>query len=569
MAFPSLFQTLPMLIVEMIVEYLEGSPRNLERWRVAALGSICNNCEIDYNGGPHDYDIRYPALPTTFTYPQYCKESLVKLVIVFGPDWGDICSGKFNSTLVQLNRKCPVFLSATSLVVFIACDDFTSKNSHDTCTTGSALKGRANGVIGFVSSLRDVIPTVTGIHVRFSASSLASEKSRMLCNDLASELCRKGVTRMFVETSGLHNVTKLTSITQGVGIICTPLSQLAYLNAPTLKDLNISLTEESNWRTLIYGGTKTLTVYSSLTKLVIGAARVPYGIPWSAIDDAVPFPVLINLELGDEYPFTDDLLFRGNGGTLQQLRLLFCVIARNALGRFNVLGRCDVTRMSSIFLEVATKLKLEFMEYMSSTLALGAIESVPSTAAVRSLDLRDLRFGILHIAKITSALPSLVSLTCKIHGSASEVEELSATELLSTLRLKHYLLRSSFRHLRVLVNGNDNNDWEDVDSEDGYDYDQFGREHVVYEDKHSDYGDPFGDSEDENESRNKDKSGNGITANDTAVVAVQIAVLCPNTVHIELPKKMRGEFSHKITRVASTPEFKPYADPLLCLVYPD
>ncbi|KAJ2062814.1 hypothetical protein GGI17_002202 [Coemansia sp. S146] len=98
-------QTLPMLIVEKVVGYLEERPRNLfdtdididlveynmakasrqllwvsERWRVAALSIICDNCEINFDNTPKGFSVRYPALPPNFSLPQYNMEKLVKRV---------------------------------------------------------------------------------------------------------------------------------------------------------------------------------------------------------------------------------------------------------------------------------------------------------------------------------------------------------------------------------------------------------------------------------------------------------------------------------------------------------
>ncbi|KAJ2489210.1 hypothetical protein IWW37_004191 [Coemansia sp. RSA 2050] len=89
------FQTLPMLIVEKVVEYLEGRARNSfdtkfdisiskynrekvvhqllwvsERWRVAALSVLCDNCVIHFNNSSKGFDVKYPALPGDFSFPQ-------------------------------------------------------------------------------------------------------------------------------------------------------------------------------------------------------------------------------------------------------------------------------------------------------------------------------------------------------------------------------------------------------------------------------------------------------------------------------------------------------------------
>ncbi|KAJ2423031.1 hypothetical protein GGF41_003286 [Coemansia sp. RSA 2531] len=79
------FQTLPILIVYKIVEYLEGRPKYFlgldidkhnklktalvplllvsERWRIAALESICDNCALDFDDSYDDIKILHLKEP--------------------------------------------------------------------------------------------------------------------------------------------------------------------------------------------------------------------------------------------------------------------------------------------------------------------------------------------------------------------------------------------------------------------------------------------------------------------------------------------------------------------------
>ncbi|KAJ2057866.1 hypothetical protein GGI17_005404 [Coemansia sp. S146] len=144
----SIFQSLPMLIVEKVIEYLEGRPRNSsdsdsiidmdeynmakvcslllwvsECWRVAALSVICDNCEVCFESLPKGFSVRYPALPPNFAFPQYCMEKLVKRVVVHAPSWSDIGSEKFGSAPSQPEFAFPVFPSAATLMVCMDEED--------------------------------------------------------------------------------------------------------------------------------------------------------------------------------------------------------------------------------------------------------------------------------------------------------------------------------------------------------------------------------------------------------------------------------------------------------------
>ncbi|KAJ2872617.1 hypothetical protein GGH93_003870 [Coemansia aciculifera] len=114
MAPPSLFQTLPMMVMEKIIEFLLEYPRNYfdddvkmhgrekkvalfpllsvsEFWREAALASICDNCKLDYNGALKAVEVKYYAWPADFSYSRFRRHSLVKRVVLTAPHWADMC----------------------------------------------------------------------------------------------------------------------------------------------------------------------------------------------------------------------------------------------------------------------------------------------------------------------------------------------------------------------------------------------------------------------------------------------------------------------------------------------
>ncbi|KAJ2819450.1 hypothetical protein FBU31_005532 [Coemansia sp. 'formosensis'] len=100
MTFPSLFQTLPSLVIEMVIEYLLEHPRNsfdvnIEKhnakkavltpllrfrgpWREAALVSICDNCKITIDCNSLGFSVEFPAWPADYSYVGFCKNNLVK-----------------------------------------------------------------------------------------------------------------------------------------------------------------------------------------------------------------------------------------------------------------------------------------------------------------------------------------------------------------------------------------------------------------------------------------------------------------------------------------------------------
>ncbi|KAJ2750497.1 hypothetical protein GGI19_005075 [Coemansia pectinata] len=149
------------------------------------------------------------------------------------------------------------------------------------------------------------------------------------------------------------------------------------------------------------------------------------------------------LAISSVYPLDDDTLFRGNGRTLRNLRLPFDAIARNTLGRFDVLEHSDITQVSSIhivqtpdtyeptssedfvgdqihrMLETSPILKL----YCGTSTGnmFNILCNAPSTAILQHLTLFDQFCSISDIISIVSALLSLVGLTTEIRGSTTRI----------------------------------------------------------------------------------------------------------------------------------------------------
>ncbi|KAJ2095850.1 hypothetical protein GGI16_005064, partial [Coemansia sp. S142-1] len=562
----SLFQTLPMSIVDKIVEYLEGSSKNLcdsnldkhnkrkkvlrpllhvsEYWRAAALGSLCDNCEICLDDSPEGYIVRYHALPVGFPFPQYRGEILAKLVVVCVPSMIDIFGRKFSTDPSLLTPDFPIFPSATKLIVYQMEDE--PRTIHNIFPVRNPEPvNRSKVIVDFASALLRLTPVATDVVLSFfflGSSKRKDRKNRGLCNIFVSELCRGTISSIHVESRTgpplpsfkLNGITQLTRITQGSSMVCTPFAQLAYNNARTLQELSTRLEGETEFRTLIYGSKATQAVYCSLSSLSIQIAGMPYGTSWAAIKDAAPFPVLRKLDVLDAYPFEDNLFFRGNGSTLQCLNVPFDAVSKNIFGRFGILERRGFTRMRSIAIgpegneaenqevvvgpandfigrqarrmaEVATTLSLGY--YSNDAQLYNSILRTRRTAVIRHLELRVFLLDTAHVIDMVTRLPNLVSLELGIKGSVPNIEAIPASGHPSILLANHYqCLNTNFRKLVVIDDG-----------------------------------------------VNNDKR-----AREIAVVAVQITVLCPNFRHVDLARDMRNTFSREIAWATVNPPFLPY-----------
>ncbi|KAJ2011749.1 hypothetical protein GGI14_006056 [Coemansia sp. S680] len=396
-----------------------------------------------------------------------------------------------------------------------------------------------------------MVHSVTGITVFIpSIDAVQSELSQMY-DSLISTLCRGRVKALYAYSVqgtipislNFLGVSGLTSIANGVNIGCAPFAQLIFRNSRTLKTINFRFAAESNWRDMIHGHTQTPTVYTHLTTLALTIFDTPFDTTWTAIDDIVPFPALSTLDVSDRYPFDDDLLFRGNGRTMKNLRLPFRAIARNILARFNILKRSGVSRMNSIsigaiynediafmanrvnviirqqvhhILETTTKFSIvRDIADRPSTKIFKAIELTPSTSILQHLD-----FGISGVVYITgvikliNALPTLVILTCHLGdlGLADKVAPESTYP--SSLRSMNYPLSKNFRLLRV-------------------------------------------------------PHASTASACTIAKISMLVAIVCPNFAHVDMAPELRNAFSREIAWGTCNRPFEPYADSIRRLIYKD
>ncbi|KAJ2810146.1 hypothetical protein H4S07_002841 [Coemansia furcata] len=146
MAVLSVFQTLPMLIAEKVVEYVDRRNRNVFDSDIAL--------DID--------------------------------------DWSDIGSGKFGIASFQSESELPVFPSASTLMVCLDENDANpAKARYGTLPASNSVPvDRNQETINFVSSIRRLTPASTGVVVFFRSPSSTNKKNRGQCNTLVLELCR-------------------------------------------------------------------------------------------------------------------------------------------------------------------------------------------------------------------------------------------------------------------------------------------------------------------------------------------------------------------------------------------
>ncbi|KAJ2862821.1 hypothetical protein GGH94_004014 [Coemansia aciculifera] len=436
-----------MLVAEKIVEYLEGRLRNAfdddidkhnETKKILHL--LLSVGKVVFDNARGVFEVNYPAWPAGVSYLRFLRDKLVKQVIVTAPGWKDMFDKNSSETIAWSQYNGAIFSSATTLVVKL---NRANSFSHSAAAKLDAGASR-NEIDSLARSIRRLAPAVTGMSV-VAISVDATHKSHR-------EL--------------LYGMSGLTSITHGGNVPCSPIARLAYLNASTLKELRILPATQGDWDSLIKCGKKSPAVYTSLVSLSMDIANTFSAQSWTTIEGLVPLPVLAKLAISGVYPLDDDTLFRGNGRTLRNLRLPFDAIARNTLGRFNVLEHSGITQVSSIHIvqtpdtyepissedfvgdQIHRMLETSPILKLGCDMASGNMSSIlcnaPRTAIPQHLTLFDQFCSIGDIISIVSALLSLVSLTTEIRGSATRIGLIPESEHPGILHKMYYPLSSNF-----------------------------------------------------------------------------------------------------------------------------
>ncbi|KAJ2057200.1 hypothetical protein GGI17_005775 [Coemansia sp. S146] len=311
---------------------------------------------------------------------------------------------------------------------------------------------------------------------------------------------------------------------------------LAYLNSPSLTSLRAKIQHKHDWLDLVYGDTNVPAVFTCLKTLSLDITDVEYDHTWVGVKDVEMFPSLSSLEVTGAYPFVDDLLFRGNGASLQTLHVPFKTIATNILGELGILERAGVTRMKRIrFGEVAEldektianngrkfiAQQLYRIMDVATSLCLSsdgpdyevyrAMINTPCVTNIQHLDIREVTYRHDHVIRVIRALPNLVSFTAEITHNDIHGDVPDHYKNTNDLHKKFYPLSSVFRTLRVLNTS------------------EYSSYRIARE-------------------------------------AIRIAIVCKNPVQVHVPQHELESFKGAVSEAIASDEFAPYADSLCHLI---
>ncbi|KAJ2885091.1 hypothetical protein H4R27_001638 [Coemansia aciculifera] len=248
--------------------------------------------------------------------------------------------------------------------------------------------------------------------------------------------------------------------------------QVAQRSAQTLQRLTLAYQLQIDIADLVQSPGGDYVEYPCLNTLFLDLQAYPSFSPLSVDSGVVLFPSLRNLNIGNDYPFGDDALFRGNAATLEYLRVApgreFCNIVRR-YKVFTPTSHPKLRWVESVRLSVgmetqfaSTESHLRFMLNIAPNAAVKVIPAVPAGeetflalnqltdhTCIQVLHLYDTQLMLWEVIHIVKSLSILSDLVCKSTGLGTYFEDITLDMLPVYVRDIQVPLRERFRCWRL------------------------------------------------------------------------------------------------------------------------
>ncbi|KAJ2745399.1 hypothetical protein GGI20_002201 [Coemansia sp. BCRC 34301] len=224
-------------------------------------------------------------------------------------------------------------------------------------------------------------------------------------------------------------------------------TSLVHRNAASLVDLYVGVVKA---RSLVYDVGGNGVVYPNLKQLNMIFSTIERTYEQVAAPGIVPFPALTCLRVGMPYPFSDDVMFRGNNTTLEYLSLIISGSTVNVLNDSRVFGNkhgclrsvkidedfrlidlalvpeATLNKVLCNMIGSAHKLTVSFTmagKYLTAAAPVNGFQSV------RVLWAGIINFSLYEILSLLKAFPALAALRCHVNGVGAELEHAAAENL--------------------------------------------------------------------------------------------------------------------------------------------
>ncbi|KAJ2756104.1 hypothetical protein GGI19_001118 [Coemansia pectinata] len=248
--------------------------------------------------------------------------------------------------------------------------------------------------------------------------------------------------------------------------------QVAQRSAQTLQKLTLAYQLQIDIADLVQSPGGDYVEYPCLNTLFLDLQAYPSFPPLSVDSGVVLFPSLRSLNIGNDYPFGDDALFRGNAAILEYLRVApgreFCDIVRR-YKVFTPTSHPKLRWVESVRLSVgmetqfaSTESHLRFMLNIAPNAAVKVIPAVPAGeetflalnqltdhTCIQVLHLYDTQLMLWEVIHIVKSLSILSDLVCKSTGLGTYFEDITLYMLPVYVRDIQVPLRERFRCWRL------------------------------------------------------------------------------------------------------------------------
>ncbi|KAJ2817589.1 hypothetical protein FBU31_006172, partial [Coemansia sp. 'formosensis'] len=401
-------------------------------------------------------------------YLGYSTHHLVKELDI------DVAEKSFYSgTVVKMLSYMPYkyceFPLVRKLTIFISPDELDSNRVVNESEIGANIGA-------FVQWVKRAMPRISELRFWSNSSDRPMEINAHHFGDLVSRLIRLSsrVRNDLYNKAGVPVRFQLDGIRDLVYIVCHNVEDspqfimLARQSAQTLQHLDSLFSQPANLVDLIQSADNSYVTYPRLSILILYSPLNDNRPSRPVFEGAVPFPNLRLIVLRNIYPFGDDVLFRGNAGTLEGLDLPYDHISATMLIKRKVFTPTSHPKLLYVKAwrigSVVPDTFATFMEEMRFTLSIGpgasireierpqsvseivlAFTSMGHYACIQALILPCISLGLLDIITLIKSLPLLSDLTVSPFTREPEIAGVTQSELPTYMISTYFPMGERFR----------------------------------------------------------------------------------------------------------------------------
>ncbi|KAJ2460557.1 hypothetical protein GGF42_000765 [Coemansia sp. RSA 2424] len=279
---------------------------------------------------------------------------------------------------------------------------------------------------------------------------------------------------MDLDYAGICN---LVHIDYGYDFHYEPCFQLVRQCAPTLQSLELkpcsfSTSPGLDLSGLIRDTNGRCVAYSCLQSLSLDIWNESATSERPSFGTFVAFPALRHVNIGSEYPFSDDTLFRGNSATLESLKMLMDADTAMMLRKRRVFARASHPRLRSVTIYGADDPIPDgfdtYADYMQFLLSIGpeavvrvlhpmaleqdiprALQLLGEHTSIQILSIEGAAFALLDVVALIKSLPLLSELCLDVPKLDSHLADIPKSQLFETLIESHAPMARQLRRLIV------------------------------------------------------------------------------------------------------------------------